>query len=168
VPAEEPLADQLRVCREGPGLLERHLPVSGPLVEARHQRALARDREYTRIVDPLRDVFVQLAVIRRVGPGIGNHAGESGALAFVDPRCTLLECLTRIAHQLQKTFSHVFVPNEWVIASYAYARSIRKPLPITTNSLISCASTAMGSDSAPAMAATTNAPMTTADSARFC
>lgn len=45
--------------------------------------------------------------------------------------------------------------------------SIRKPLPIATNSLISCPSTAIGSVSHPAIAPQTKAPITTADNVKF-
>lgn len=50
----------------------------------------------------------------------------------------------------------------------AQARSIRKPLPMTTNSLISWPSTAIGRLNAPVIAPTTRMPITIVDNARFC
>ncbi|MPM18675.1 hypothetical protein SDC9_65088 [bioreactor metagenome] len=48
-----------------------------------------------------------------------------------------------------------------------YDRSIRSPLPMTTNSLISCASTAIGKVNQPPTAPMINTLMTIAERARF-
>lgn len=62
-----------------------------------------------------------------------------------------------IEQQQKETFAH----------ASPQVRNSLKPLPITMNSLTSCAITAAGRAKTPAIAPTTSTAMTTADKARF-
>lgn len=105
--SEEPLAAYwlpplaVRFCR-----LERDGAVGAPFVEALHEHLLVGDREQLGAFNPIRQTTVQLTVVWRIGPGMGDHVGETGAPALRDCVRALLSCAPGVPDQAYDMLGH--------------------------------------------------------------
>ena len=102
----ELLPEQVAIFNEWAGGLECDLAVRDPVIEVRHQFLLVGDRQQSWIFNPLRQTFVKLAIVERIGACIGHYLGKAFALPLLYRGRPLLSHLADIAQPPQNVLAH--------------------------------------------------------------
>ncbi len=73
--------------------------IDHPVVEAVHQHRLVGDGKLLDAFNLIWQITIELSVVRRTGPSMGNHVGKTGTLALGDRIGALLACAPRVPDQ---------------------------------------------------------------------